>query len=137
MPVGTDARAVKWLDDVSPIPMRSLEHFVSFDDAIPAHKVIFSGKIFDLDRYLKMAEYNWGIAFPPSIFEIDVPAPAIESSTPRPAVHAPIITSASSSTASPSTLTSRSSSSGPHRPMQNSTWSSPCKFIFLSLLLEY
>lgn len=136
-------QAIKWLDLDKPIPMRSLERFVSFDDATPAHKVVYSGKMFDLDRYHAMAEYNWGIAFPPSIFEIDVPAPVVESLTPRSVVHAPLTTAStglpSTSTAGSSTLTaSQSSSSGAHRSAQSANRSSPCKFaLFLHSIMTY
>lgn len=123
MPVERSVRALRWLDDVNPIPVRSLDPLFFFDDEIPAHKIVFSDKIFKLDRYRCMAEYNWHIAFPPSIFEIDLPVPAVESSVARIAVTATNSLSAGSSTLS--------SSGGAQRSTQSSIRSSPCKTVLI------
>lgn len=106
--------------------MRTLGCFVSFDDASPPHKTVFSGKISDMNRYRFMAEYNWGIAFPPSIFELDIPAPA---QNPVPRV---VTTSTSNPSVTGSTL-SGGSSAGPQRSVQSMSQSTPCKLkVFLS-----
>lgn len=115
-------RIVKWLDNVTPIPLWPLGHLFSFDDNTLPHKTLFSDKISKLDRYRCMAEYNWQIAFPPSIFEVDLPVPEVESSVSRIGISA--MTSASSS--------SSVTSGGVHHLVQQSAnHNSPCKFIFV------
>lgn len=67
----THVKVVQWLDGVEPMPTRSLNHFVSFEDETPPHPVIYAGPIRDLERYRAMSQYTWGLAFPASVFESD------------------------------------------------------------------
>lgn len=65
-PLGSESAicVLRWLDEVDPIPARSLEKFCSFEDATPKNKIIYSGQLGNLERYRFMAEYSWGQAFP-------------------------------------------------------------------------
>lgn len=112
LPVPEGIRVVKWLDDVSPIPMHPLNHIVSFEDDNPVCSTIYTGTMLNLDRYARMGEYNWRIAFPASIFEINLPLP---------------VSVPSSVTLSPKASTSHGSVER-HRSLPSSSRSVPCKF---------
>ncbi|KAJ3898183.1 hypothetical protein F5879DRAFT_995056 [Lentinula edodes] len=104
-PLGSESAicVLRWLDEVDPIPVRSLEKFCSFEDATPMNKVIYSGQLGNLERYRYMAEYSWGQAFPSLYGPEDLSQVSYDdpsSVTTRPA--APLHSSAVASLAGPS-----------------------------------
>lgn len=118
-------RVIKWLDDVTPIPMRTLDKWVSFEDDTPIRPTIYVGGSGDLERYRSMAQHNQSIAFPASIFGGSAPPQPLPSSS---TLH--VAVSASSSVSHKGTTGSSTlDSAGLNRSSRMSSRKSPCTYL--------